>query len=156
MFERYLTDELERIWKEAVVDESRYCPRIGMERLRKTTKHLRQGSWCFSWEPPEFRSGGSATRTCASRQPCIEIVMSTSGQTRSVLMAVSSCALQRRAIGWLMEEMMNWKDLEGSFRGLSKAKHLIQDIWCLCLDSNPATPENKPTALLLHQLVRSV
>jgi hypothetical protein len=31
-------DELERMWKEAVVSCSRYCPGIFLERLRKTQK----------------------------------------------------------------------------------------------------------------------
>jgi hypothetical protein len=33
-----MIDELERVWKEAVLAQLRYCPGICLERLRKTTK----------------------------------------------------------------------------------------------------------------------
>jgi hypothetical protein len=38
-----LNDELERVWKEAVVDFLTYCPSICLEGLKKTTKNLRIG-----------------------------------------------------------------------------------------------------------------
>jgi hypothetical protein len=36
-----MIDELERIWKEVVVAQTMYCPRIWLEVLRKITKRLR-------------------------------------------------------------------------------------------------------------------
>jgi hypothetical protein len=47
MVGRYMND-LEKIWKEAVVDDSRYYPRIGMGRRKKTTEDMLQSSWCPS------------------------------------------------------------------------------------------------------------
>jgi hypothetical protein len=40
-----MNDELENIWKEAVVAESRYYPSICLGGLRKTTKILSQDIW---------------------------------------------------------------------------------------------------------------
>jgi hypothetical protein len=41
-----MSDELERIWKEAIVDQSSYCSDIFMEELRKTKKNLDEDSRC--------------------------------------------------------------------------------------------------------------
>jgi hypothetical protein len=35
-------DELERVWKEAIMAQSRYYPRICLEVMRETTKNLVQ------------------------------------------------------------------------------------------------------------------
>jgi hypothetical protein len=34
-----MNDEMERIWKEAIVAQSKYYPRIFLEGLKKTTKN---------------------------------------------------------------------------------------------------------------------
>jgi hypothetical protein len=34
-------DDLQRFWKEAVLDISSYCPRIFLEGVRKSIKYLR-------------------------------------------------------------------------------------------------------------------
>jgi hypothetical protein len=36
----------ERIWKDAVMAEFKYCSGICLERLRKTVKYFGQDSWC--------------------------------------------------------------------------------------------------------------
>jgi hypothetical protein len=55
-----MSDELEMIWKEAVVSLLRYYRRILLERLRKTTKNLCQDSRCpgrnLNPTPPEYDS----------------------------------------------------------------------------------------------------
>jgi hypothetical protein len=44
-----MVDELERIWKEAVLAKSRYCPGIiYIEGLKKTTENVSQCSRCPS------------------------------------------------------------------------------------------------------------
>jgi hypothetical protein len=55
-----MSDELERIWKEAVVSLLRYYRGILLERLRKITKNLSQDSRCpgrnLNPAPPEYGS----------------------------------------------------------------------------------------------------
>jgi hypothetical protein len=58
-----MDDQLERIWKEAVIPgeviavKLKYCPRIFLRGLRKTTSNLCQGSRCagrdLNWIPLE-------------------------------------------------------------------------------------------------------
>jgi hypothetical protein len=44
-----MTDELERIWKEAVVTLSKCYPRVCLEGLRKTTENIDQDIQCLGW-----------------------------------------------------------------------------------------------------------
>jgi hypothetical protein len=47
---------LERLWREAIMTYFRYCSDIGLERLRKTTKNVRQVSRSLGRElGPELR-----------------------------------------------------------------------------------------------------
>jgi hypothetical protein len=47
-----MTDELEEIWKEAVVAQTRYDPGIFLDGLRKTTKHeVRMAGVAAAMEP---------------------------------------------------------------------------------------------------------
>jgi hypothetical protein len=39
MMGRLMNDELEMVWKNAVLAYYKYCPRICLERLRKTMKN---------------------------------------------------------------------------------------------------------------------
>jgi hypothetical protein len=43
-----MNDELERMWKEAVVAYLKYYPGIRLEGPRKTTKNFSQDNWCPS------------------------------------------------------------------------------------------------------------
>jgi hypothetical protein len=56
-----VTEELERICKEAIVIELRCNPKICLKRLRKHTRNLSRNSRCPTQDsnqtPPEYRSG---------------------------------------------------------------------------------------------------
>jgi hypothetical protein len=43
-----MNEELETMWKEAVVAYLKYYPGISLEGQRKTTKNLSQDNWCYS------------------------------------------------------------------------------------------------------------
>jgi hypothetical protein len=53
-------DEMERIWKEAFVASSRYCPDIYLHGLWKTARNLSQDRRCplrdSNEAPPEYKS----------------------------------------------------------------------------------------------------